>query len=208
MEVNSNILDYIQQQIIPKYAAFDKAHNLEHVSKVIQNSLDIAADYDVDMDKVYVIAAYHDIGLSQGREDHEKNSAIILASDPALNQWFSKADMALMAEAIEDHRASNNYEPRSIYGKIVSEADRDIEYRVILTRTIQYSLKNYPDYDFEQHFNRTYQHLKDKYGEEGYLKLWLNTEQNQYNLKKLRDRITAKEKLKTDFEIIFKECIE
>lgn len=204
--INNNILFYIQNNIITKYGDFDKAHNFEHVNKVIQNSLSIANDYDVDINKVYVIAAYHDIGLSQGRENHEKNSALFLKSDLELRKWFSEDDIILMAEAVEDHRASNAYEPRSIYGKIVSEADRDIEYTTILKRTIHYSLKNYPDYDVEQHFTRTYDHIREKYGEGGYLKLWLNSSINQQNLKELRSRITSKKEFRTDFERILSEC--
>lgn len=206
--INAEILSYVQQYIIPEYKGFDNAHNLEHVSKVVQNSLDIAADYEVEIDKVYVIAAYHDIGLRQGRENHEKTSALFLASDLNLKRWFSDADIALMSEAVEDHRASNDYEPRSIYGKIVSEADRDIEYKTILKRTIQYSIKNFPDYDFEQHFMRTYEHIRDKYGKAGYLKLWLSTAKNERNLQELRNMICSKEKLRDDFKKMFEECTE
>lgn len=208
MEVNPEIMNYVQQNIIPKYIGFDKAHNLDHVSKVIRNSMNIAADYDVDLNKIYVIAAYHDVGLSQGRGDHEKSSGAFLISDTQLEKWFSEAEIMLMAEAVEDHRASNNYEPRSIYGKIISEADRDIEYTTILTRTIQYSLENFPDYTAEQHFQRTYEHIRDKYGENGYLKLWLKTEMNQRNLAELRSKVKSIETFRMDFEKIFIECVK
>ena len=208
MEINPDILNYIQQYIIPQYVFFDKAHNLEHVNKVIKNSLAISLAYKVDINKVYIIAAYHDVGLSYGRESHEKSSAVYLRSDDKLKEWFSEEEMVAMSEAIEDHRASNDYEPRSIYGKIVAEADRDIECERILTRVIQYSLKNYPDYDFEKHLTRCYEHLCDKYSEGGYLKLWLSTESNERNLQELRSMITSKEKLRPDFERIFLECTE
>lgn len=206
MPVNPEITSYIQQTIIPQYSCFDKAHNLEHVNKVIQNSLSIATDYDVDINKVYVVAAYHDLGLRQGRENHEKTSAVLLMADLKLKEWFSESELTLMSEAVEDHRASNDYEPRGIYGKIVSEADRDIEYLTIFKRTIQYGLKNYPDYNIEQHFSRTYEHIQDKYGENGYLKLWLDTEINRHNLQELRIMLTSQEKFRADFEKIFAEC--
>ncbi len=208
MEINLEIKTYIEENIIPKYREFDKAHNLSHVNKVISNSLKIAQDYDVDMDQVYVIAAYHDFGLCQGRENHEKNSAISLLNDDQLKKWFNEEILTRMAQAVEDHRASNDYEPRSIYGMIVSESDRDIDYWTILTRTIQYSLKNYPDYDFEQHLERTYFHIKNKYGEGGYLKLWLATEDNQRNLQILREHSLTKEGLRNDFEKVYNECID
>ena len=208
MEINAAIKSYVELNIIPIYRTFDKAHNLEHIGKVIANSLAIACDYEVDINKVYVIAAYHDIGLSQGREYHEKTSAAFLLSDTKLKEWFSDNDLVMMSQAVEDHRASNDYEPRSIYGKIISEADRDIEYLTILRRTIQYSLKNYPSYNIEQHFIRTYEHIRDKYGEGGYLKLWLNTELSRKNLQTLRDMSLSTETLRPDFEKIFKECTE
>jgi len=207
MSINHELNEYIQQNILSKYAEFDKAHNLEHVNKVIKNSLSISIGYDVDINKVYAIAAYHDVGLSEGRDNHEKTSAAFLSADSKLKQWFSEKDLVLMAEAVEDHRASNDYEPRSIYGKIVSEADRDIDYVTILTRTIQYSLINYPHYTIEQHFNRTYAHIMDKYGEEGYLKLWLDTEINRQKLQELRYMLTSSDRLRADFEKIFAECI-
>lgn len=206
MGINAGIKQHIQQSILPQYQTFDKAHNLTHVAKVIANSLDIAQDYNVDLNKVYVIAAYHDIGLAQGRENHEKTSAAILLADARLKEWFCQQELVLMAEAVEDHRASNTHAPRSLYGKIVSEADRDIEYTTILTRTIQYSLKNYPQYTYAQHFARTCKHIQEKYGEGGYLKLWLNTKTNQKNLQQLRARVASPETLRADFEKIFSEC--
>lgn len=207
MLVNQEIVNYIQQNIIPKYTYFDKAHNLEHVNKVIQNSLSIANEYDADLNKAYTIAAYHDLGLIQGRENHEKASADLLIADLKLKEWFSENELILMAEAVEDHRASNDYEPRSIYGKIISEADRDIEYFTILKRTIQYGLDNYKSNDFEQHLSRAYEHIQNKYGENGYLKLWLDTEVNRHNLQELRSMIVSYEKFIIDFKKIFNECI-
>ena len=58
-----------------------------------------------------------------------------------------------MKEAVEDHRASNKHVPRSIYGKIVAEADRIIDPDITLRRTVQYGLSNYPELDKE---NNTY----------------------------------------------------
>lgn len=43
-----------------------------------------------------------------------------------------------MSEAIEDHRASLEYIPRSIYGKIISSADRNTSIEDILKRTYEY----------------------------------------------------------------------
>lgn len=203
-QINGEILRYIEAEIIPQYEAFDPAHNLSHVATVIEQSLEIAADYDVRTDMVYVIAAYHDIGLRFGRAAHEKNSGALIASDERLRDWFTEDDIAVMRAAVEDHRASNTREPRSIYGKIVAEADRIIDYDTILVRTVQFSAANHPEYDIETHFLRCREHIYTKYGVGGYLKLWLDTDVNVRNLEILRAAIADEGRFRADFDRAWK----
>jgi uncharacterized protein len=110
-----------------------------------------------------------------------------------------------MRTAVEDHRASNKHEPRSIYGKIVAEADRDISLQTILRRTIQFGLKKYPDEDFDFQFDRAYSHIITKYGENGYLKLYLHSEKNEKGLAEVRAAISDKENLRKICRKIFDE---
>ena len=65
--VKPDIISYIENEIIPRYDHFDAAHQRDHVNMVIQQSLEIAEHLDVNKDMVYVIAAYHDTGLCEGR---------------------------------------------------------------------------------------------------------------------------------------------
>ena len=184
---------YIENCIIPQYAAFDDAHNIEHVTRVIDVSLKLAEEYGVNPIMCYVIAAYHDLGLPQGRKTHHLTPAQILRDDKALRNWCSETNINIMAEAIEDHRASADNPPRSIYGAIVAEADRDLRPEVPLRRTIQYGLSNYPNEDYEFHKQRTIQHLTEKYGRNGYLKLPLNSQTNIEGLEQLRQIIESQE---------------
>ena len=69
--LHPSLVSYVEKEIVPRYTAFDKAHNLNHVQTVIQESLALASHYEVDMNMVYVIAAYHDTGLVEGREFHQ-----------------------------------------------------------------------------------------------------------------------------------------
>lgn len=184
--VNQHLKKHIEETIIPQYAAFDKAHNKDHVYSVIENSLEIALDHDVNINMVYTIASYHDIGIMFGREHHHITSGQYLEGDRLLHQWFDQQQIRVMKEAVEDHRASNKHEPRTIYGKIISEADRMIDVDTILYRTIEYGKKHYPDYSFDEQFARAATHIESKYGEAGYLKLWLHTKKNSEGLKKLR----------------------
>ena len=191
---------YIENSIIPQYATFDEAHNVEHVNRVIDESMKLAEEYGVNPEMCYVIAAFHDIGMPLGRKEHHLNSARILREDRAIRMWFNEKQINMMAEAIEDHRASADNPPRSIYGAIVAEADRDLRPEVPLRRTIQYGLSNYPNEDYEFHKQRTIQHLTEKYGRNGYLKLPLNSQTNIEGLEQLRQIIESPELFNQKFQ--------
>ena len=203
--IDPSIEEYIAGAILPAYREFDEAHQTEHAKAVIGNSLQIAADYAVDLNMVYVTAAYHDVGLAGGREGHEKRSGDQLRRDRELRRWFTEEQIRVMAEAAEDHRASSKRAPRSIYGKIVAEADRDIEYGKILRRCIQYSLRQFPEYDERRHLERTCTHMREKYGENGYLTLWLDTRRNRENLSELRQKLHQEDEFRQDFHTVFRE---
>lgn len=201
----SGLQEYIEKKIVPLYAKFDKAHQIDHAKKVMEESLILAQYYDVDHRMVYVIAAYHDLGLRDGRECHHLVSGDILLADCILRRWFTEDQLLLMKEAVEDHRASNAQTPRSIYGKIVAEADRIIDPDVTLRRTVQYGLSNYPKLDKEQQYTRFQEHLDHKYAEKGYLKLWIPQSANAERLAQLRQLITDKDALREVFEQIYAE---
>ncbi len=190
------LLQYLYQKVIPIYRHFDQAHQMDHVETVISNALEIAKDYDVNSDMVYVIACFHDIGMQFGRENHHITGGQFLFDDPILPTYFSESERIIMKEAVEDHRASRKDEPRSIYGKIIAEADRDISPEIVMTRTVQFGIKHYPELDFEAHFERAYQHIYEKYGPSGYLKLWLKTKKNQEGLSQIHEILKNKKKMK------------
>lgn len=197
--------EYIQSEIIPLYDHFDMAHQRDHVHKVIEGSLNLAQYYPVDKSMVYTIAAFHDTGLVKGRDTHHLISGCIIREDRCLPQWFSRDQIETMAQAAEDHRASSDHEPRSIYGKIVAEADRDIIPHKIIRRTIQYGLSHYPQLDKEDHWKRTLDHLHEKYSEGGYLKLWIPESNNAIHLDQLRSIISDEVQLRQLFDTFFVE---
>jgi len=200
-----DLVEFIETQILPQYAQFDRAHNLEHVTRVIRRSLELAKKTGADIDMVYTIAAYHDIGMSGPRAVHHITGGRILAADARLRRWFSDEQIRLMREAIEDHRASASRAPRSIYGKIVAEADRDIVPEVVLRRTVQFGLANYPELDKEQQWQRFVEHMDNKYSANGYLRLWIPGSPNEQKLKELRDIIADTQRLRSYFEKFFEE---
>ena len=191
---------YIETEIIPRYDSFDAAHRRDHVEYVIAQSLKLAEHYDEDRDMVYVIAAYHDIGLAVDRKTHHLESGRIMRADRNLRQWFSEGQIETMARAVEDHRASSDHEPRSIYGKIVAEADRQIDPETIIRRTVQYGLSHYPELDREGHWQRMLDHLNEKYAEGGYLRLWIPESDNAAKLSELHGLIRDMDYLESLFD--------
>lgn len=200
-----DLVEFVETQILPKYAEFDRAHNMEHVTRVIRSSLDLVKITGADINMVYTIAAYHDLGMSGHRADHHIRGGKILERDARLKKWFSPEQIKIMKEAVEDHRASASRAPRSIYGKIVAEADRDIEAQVVIRRTIQFGFGHYPELDKEGHWKRFLEHMNNKYSKDGYLKLWIPGSPNAKKLNELRNLIEQPVELRKAFDQIFAE---
>ena len=190
---------YVETGIIPRYAAFDKAHREDHVRSVISRALAMGARYDVDEGMLYAAAAFHDLGLAVCRETHHLESGRIIRDDASLREWFDSGQIETIAQAAEDHRASAKTEPRSIYGRIVAEADRIVP-ETIIRRTVQFGLSHYPELDREGHWQRTLEHLHEKYAEGGYLKLLIKGSPNEAPLAELRSIIHDTERLRTIFD--------
>ena len=203
--VSLDIMEFVEQNILPRYAMFDKAHNLSHVNNVIKRSLTLALTIGADIDMAYVIAAYHDLGLDGPRAIHHITGGKIHASDARLRRWFSPEQIKIMREAVEDHRASASHAPRSIYGKIVAEADRDISPETVFRRTVQYGLAHYPEMSEEEHWARFAEHMDNKYSSHGYIKLWIQNSPNQKSLNDIRNIINDPEALRREFDKYFHE---
>ena len=201
-------MEFVERQILPRYNAFGESHGLRHVTRVIKNSLRLADVTGADIDMVYVIAAYHDLGMEGPRAIHHLTSGKILMADARLKKWFNADQLKVMKEAVEDHRASSSRQPRSIYGKIVAEADRDIDVHEIFLRAIQYGKENGPDKTVEEHWERFAQHMDEKYSNNGYIKLWIPNSPNEKVLKELRNIIEDKKLLRKAFDDIWKEMSE
>ena len=192
--------EYIESEIIPRYDNFDGAHKRDHVRSVIRQSQELSKYYDVNPEILYAAAAYHDLGLCEGREKHHLVSGRIIREDKTLLNWFSVEEIEVIAEAAEDHRASNETPPRSIYGKIIAESDRLIDPETVIRRTVQYGFAHYPQMNREQMWERTLTHLQKKYGYGGYLKLWIPESSNACRLEELRKIIADEKMLRSMFD--------
>jgi len=194
---------YIEQAILPQYDTFDGGHQRDHAQMVIDESIKLARAHGADEQMAYVIAAYHDLGLRFDRETHHIHSGEILMADERLREWFTEEQLHIMRDAVEDHRASSKNPPRTIYGAIVAEADRQINPELVIHRTMAYSAKLFPNGDFETLYARSKEHLLEKYAEGGYMKLWLNSERNVRSLEELRAIIRDEKQLRAMCEAWF-----
>lgn len=204
--IREDIQKFVFDEIVPKYAGFDPAHKEDHALTVIEQAMllmdrmsawraaqneETASNWQEvpEREMLFIAAACHDLGLVNGRERHHLDSGIIIRNDPRLRQWFTEEDIETIAQAAEDHRASGKSAPRSIYGKIVAEADRVIDGETIIRRTIQFGFTHYPSLDREAHIKRAVEHLREKYGRGGYLKLWIPWSDNATRLNALQEMI-------------------
>ena len=203
--IRREIVEYVEREILPRYEGFDAAHRRDHADVVVERSIALAERLGARVELAYVVAAYHDTGLAVGRDVHHTESKRILLEDSALRQWFSAEDIATMADAVEDHRASSKQPPRTLYGRIVAEADRLIEPRTILRRTVQFTLTHHPDLDREEGYERLLEHMREKYDYGGYLKLWVEESDNAQRLEELRKIIADKPTLRRLYEEIYAE---
>ena len=198
------IREFVEREIIPRYNEFDRGHGTDHAQTVISQALHLAQYYpEVDSCMLLVAAAYHDLGLAFGRDLHHVHSARIVREDERLRQWFTEEEINTIAEAAEDHRASSDHEPRTIYGRIVAEADRIIDSETIIRRALQYGLKHEPGLDRERQYSRLMEHMREKYDYGGYLQLWIPQSDNAKNLEEFRQILHNETAFRKLFDQIF-----
>lgn len=180
--VRKELLDYINTEIRNKYKTFDKAHNLSHFKFVTENCVNYGKELinrgeNINLEIAYTVGAFHDIGIMKGREGHAKSSGEIVRKDKKLRNFFDKDTIEMIAQAVEDHSSHLDYTPRSIYGKIVADADRNNSLYLVFSRPVKYGLRNESQYCREEQINRVYAFVQNKFGRNGYVRYWLDIPQ-------------------------------
>lgn len=202
--IREELIKYIEKNIFTSYEKNEDGHKLDHIMYVIDRSFMFASRVpDINLEMVYVIAAYHDIGHYIDAENHEKVSGEMLLKDKNLKKFFSDEEIKVMSEAVCDHRASSKSEPRSIYGKIVSSADRNVLIEIPLKRTYSYRRSHSPNSTLDEIIEESRQHLLDKFGKKGYATTKMYFEDEDY--KKFLEDITVLASNKEEFKRRFLE---
>lgn len=179
--INPNLKQYIQYLIEYHYNLNDKGHGVEHAEYVINRSMNFASQIEnINYEMVYVIAAYHDMAHHIDAKKHEIISAKMLREDKNLKDFFTDEQIKIMSEAVEDHRSSMETEPRSIYGKIVSSADRNTRVEVTLKRCYSYNRRHFPELKEEDVIEECRKFLLKKFGVNGYARSKMYFDDKEY----------------------------
>lgn len=200
--VSEELKKYIDTQILPQYDANNiGGHGREHIEVVIERCFEIIREFDLDVnvDMVYTIAAFHDIGYKENPDEHEEVSSEMFKKDEEIAEFFDNEQINIIAEAIVDHRASLEYEARSIYGKIVSSADREVSLERMLTRSVLYQKDKLAKQNnciptVQQIIEASYKKLSSKYGKGGYAKMYFPDKKYVDYLENMQDLLENKEK--------------
>ena len=185
--INENLMNYVENELYPIYETFDRGHDVNHIHAVIERALDIAKTMeDIDINIVYASAALHDIGIKVERKNHAIHSAEFVLTDPKLKKFFTEEEIKLIANAVEDHSTSKGIEPRSIYGKIVCDADKDDDLEISLLRAYEWTKKYMPELTEEECIKNVYNQMVFKFGTEGKVQFWINTPKQRAFLEQMR----------------------
>lgn len=209
--MDKELKEYIKNEIKSKYKNFDKGHNIAHFNFVTKNCVNygkqlIDKGEKVDLDIAYIVGAYHDIGITMGREGHALSSGKILRKDKMLKNFYSEEIIEMMAQAVEDHSSHLSYEPRNIYGKIVADADRNNTKYLVFSRPIKYGLKNeQKGMSKEWHINRVYNFVNSKFGRNGYVKYQLDISDTKKEQNEVWQLLDDEKKCKLYIEGLFDE---
>ena len=185
--LDNSLVKHIRKNVFPVYEKNDKGHGLKHIRQVISRSFELVDNnnLDVDMNMVYTIASYHDIGRKSERDkdNHEEISAEMMREDLELTKYFSEDKLKIIEEAIVDHRASLEYEA----------ADREIFLDNILYRSYFFQKNKHPECDKLGVIENSYQKLNKKYGKNGYAKMYFTDEKYEKFINEMQVLLENKE---------------
>ncbi len=210
--VNKQLKEYIKDNIFKIYDLNGDSHNINHIKYVLERAFELSKPFekDIDYNMLYTAVTYHDIGDHIDRATHEKISAKWMMDDENLNRFFNNEQKVIIKEAIEDHRASGKNVPRSIYGKILASADRNIDIDTFFQRSCAFGLEHYKELSLEKQIDRAYEHAIKKFGKNGYAvnKFFVQDDKYSKYLIELQDLIENKDEFYKRCNSVLKSIIK
>ena len=189
--VDPRIKRYVERIVFPQYSRNDQGHGIIHIKEVIRRSfaLNDTLKLGLDDNLMYTIAACHDWGKYEEPETGEKHAIIAgrrFINDEVCKDIFNDEDRTTIKEAIEDHSSSLDDVPRSIYGKLVSSADRNTRIEIVFIRSFFVGKARTPDMTVEEFLDFTFKRLSKRYGEERPENMFLEDETYRIFLNDMR----------------------
>lgn len=202
MQINNKLKEYVEQNIYPIYNTFDKGHDINHVKAVVKRSLEYykyLQDKNIDINIVFVVAAYHDVGCKIQRKNHAYYSGQIVKEDKNLEKWFDEKQIKTIKEACEDHSTSSKGDPRSIYGQIVSDADKDTDVLVGLKRGWDYACEHKKEMSLQEKIADLHREMSLRFCDGGTVKFYINSKNNTHFLKQMKAYVEDEKYFEKEF---------
>lgn len=199
--VNEKLKKYIEEEIFPQYEVNDKAHGIVHIIEVIRRAFALNDTFNLDLDEnmIYAIAACHDLGKHENHEIHEKIAANKFYSDENMKKFFTDEQRLIIKEAIEDHRSSKEDTPRTVYGKLISSADRNTRIEIVFIRSFFVAHERMPEMNIEEYLDYTIKRLSKKYSEENPENMFYEDETYKVFLTDMRQLLKKEDEFKNRY---------
>lgn len=203
--INPELKEYVEREIFPEYEKNNDGHGINHIVQVLKRSFTLSKQLkDINLDMVYTIAAFHDIGHHINKEEHEIVSANMFYENEKMKEFFTEEERIIIKEAIEDHRSSLEGEPRTIYGKLISSADKTPDLKTMVTRTRAYSMKHFKEMTEDEMFERERAELRNRFSKEND-RCYIKDEEYEKFLNDIADITSDIEKYKEYYREVTKE---
>lgn len=199
--VKSELKEYVEKEIFPKYEKNDKAHGIIHIREVIRRSFELNDTLKLGLNEnmIYAISACHDLGKYINHETHEKIAADIFIKDENMKKFFNDEERQVIKDAIEDHRSSKEDSPRTIYGKLISSADRNSRIEIVFIRSFFVAKVRMPEMNIEEYLDYTFKRLSKRYGEENPENMFLEDDTYRIFLADMRELLKHEKEFKDKY---------
>ena len=199
--VNPELKKYIERNIFPEYEKNDQGHGILHIREVIRRGFALNSTLKLGLDEnmIYAITACHDVGKYIDHENHNLIAAQIFIENEDMKKFFTDEQRNIIKEAIEDHRSSLEDVPRSIYGKLVSSADRNTRIEIVFIRSFFVGKWRTPDENVEDFLDFTFKRLTKRYSKEKPENMFLEDETYKTFLKDMRNLLKNEVRFKNRY---------
>ena len=160
-------MKYVQEHVFPLYQENDLGHNIVHIKEVIRRCFVLNKTFNLNLDSnmIFAMASYHDLGKHLDHERHHLIAGKLFYEDQNMQTFFDDKQRKIIREAIEDHRSSKQDTPRSVYGKLISSADRNTSIEIVFIRSFFVAHERMPEENIEEYLDYTIKRLSKKYSE-------------------------------------------